>query len=77
MEYSKQAKRAITGASKLSKSLQHSYVGTEHLMLAILKSNNNVACDPVGCWAMLHQPLQSLGLSGQNPGQGGPLTLQR
>ena len=33
MDYSKQAKRAITGASKLSKTLNHSYVGTEHLLI--------------------------------------------
>ncbi|MCR4567185.1 MAG: ATP-dependent Clp protease ATP-binding subunit [Pseudobutyrivibrio sp.] len=43
MEYSKQAKRAITGASKLSKSLQHSYVGTEHLLIAIIEQQNSLA----------------------------------
>ncbi len=43
MEYSKQAKKAITGASKLSKSLQHSYVGTEHLLIAIIEQENSLA----------------------------------
>ncbi|MCR5195504.1 MAG: ATP-dependent Clp protease ATP-binding subunit [Pseudobutyrivibrio sp.] len=43
MEYSKQAKRAITGASKLSKSLEHSYVGTEHLLIAIIEQENSLA----------------------------------
>lgn len=43
MEYSKQAKRAITGASKLSKSLQHSYVGTEHLLISIIDQENSLA----------------------------------
>ena len=37
MEYSRQAKRAITGATKLSKSLKHSYVGTEHLLISIIE----------------------------------------
>ncbi len=43
MEYSKQAKRAITGASRLSKSLQHSYVGTEHLLISIIEQENSLA----------------------------------
>ena len=43
MEYSRQAKRAITGASKLSKSLQHSYVGTEHLLISIIEQENSLA----------------------------------
>ncbi|SFN82352.1 ATP-dependent Clp protease ATP-binding subunit ClpC [Pseudobutyrivibrio sp. UC1225] len=43
MEYSKQAKRAISGASKLSKSLQHSYVGTEHLLISIIEQENSLA----------------------------------
>ena len=43
MEYSKQAKRAIAGASKLSKSLEHSYVGTEHLLIAIIEQENSLA----------------------------------
>ena len=43
MEYSKQAKRAITGASKLSKSLHHSYVGTEHLLISIIDQENSLA----------------------------------
>ncbi len=43
MEYSKQAKKAITGASKLSKSLNHSYVGTEHLLIAIIEQENSLA----------------------------------
>ncbi len=43
MEYSKQAKRAITGASKLSKSLKHSYVGTEHLLISIIEQENSLA----------------------------------
>jgi len=43
MEYSRQAKRAITGASKLSKSLHHSYVGTEHLLISIIEQENSLA----------------------------------
>ena len=43
MEYSKQAKRAISGASKLSKSLQHSYVGTEHILISIIEQENSLA----------------------------------
>ncbi len=43
MEYSKQAKRAISGASRLSKSLQHSYVGTEHLLISIIEQENSLA----------------------------------
>ena len=43
MEYSKQAKKAITGASKLSKSLNHSYVGTEHLLIAIIEQEDSLA----------------------------------
>ena len=43
MEYSRQAKRAITGATKLSKSLKHSYVGTEHLLISIIEQENSLA----------------------------------
>ena len=43
MEYSRQAKRAIAGATKLSKSLKHSYVGTEHLLISIIEQENSLA----------------------------------
>ncbi len=43
MEYSRQAKRAISGASKLSKTLNHSYVGTEHLLISIIDQENSLA----------------------------------
>ncbi|MCR5416276.1 MAG: ATP-dependent Clp protease ATP-binding subunit [Pseudobutyrivibrio sp.] len=39
----KQAKRAIDGATRLSKSLQHHYVGTEHLLIAIIEQENSLA----------------------------------
>ncbi len=39
----RQAKRAIDGAAKLSKSLQHHYVGTEHLLISIIDQENSLA----------------------------------
>ena len=43
MEYTKQAKKAIDGAARLSKSLHHHYVGTEHLLLSILRQQDSLA----------------------------------
>ena len=39
----KQAKRAIDGAAKISKNLHHNYVGTEHLLIAIIDQGNSLA----------------------------------
>ncbi len=39
----KQAKRAIDGAVKISKNLHHNYVGTEHLLIAIIDQENSLA----------------------------------
>lgn len=43
MEYTKQAKKAIDGAAKLSKSLQHNYIGTEHLLISIIQQKDSLA----------------------------------
>lgn len=43
MKFTKQAKNAIDNATKLSKNLQHYYVGTEHLLISIIKEKNSLA----------------------------------
>ena len=43
MEYTKAATKAINGAVKLSKKLQHHYVGTEHLLVAFLDDQQSLA----------------------------------
>ena len=43
LNYTDKAKRAVALASKESKRLKHSYVGTEHLLLGLLKEGDNVA----------------------------------
>ena len=43
MSYTAKAKKAIDIAAKLSKSLHHNYIGTEHLMAGLLKEGTGVA----------------------------------
>ena len=43
MKYTKAAQAAIDNASKLSKKMHHNYVGTEHLLLALLKDEESLA----------------------------------
>ncbi len=43
MEYTKQAKHAVDSAARLSKNLQHHYVGTEHLLIAIIREKDSLA----------------------------------
>ena len=41
--YTAKAKKAIDIASRISKSLHHSYIGTEHILLGLLKEGTGVA----------------------------------
>lgn len=43
MEYTAQATAAINYAKKISKKLNHKYVGTEHLLLGLLHSNDSIS----------------------------------
>ncbi len=43
LPYTVKAKKAINLAGKMSKSLHHSYIGTEHLLLGLLKEGTGVA----------------------------------
>ena len=43
MSYTKKAKKAIDLAGRVSKTLNHSYIGTEHLMIGLLKEGTGVA----------------------------------
>ena len=42
MEYTKQLDAAISYAKRISKKLQHSYIGTEHLLLGLLHSEGSL-----------------------------------
>ena len=42
-KYTSQAGKVLELAAKLSRKLQHNYVGTEHLLLAIMKENESAA----------------------------------
>ena len=41
--YTAKAKKAVDLANRMSKSLHHNYVGTEHLLLGLLKEGTGVA----------------------------------
>ena len=43
MSYTAKAKAAIQTAVRLSKTLHHNYIGTEHLMAGLLKEEGGVA----------------------------------
>ena len=43
MDYTAQAKKAIAGAKRISKHLKHNYVGTEHLLLGLLRVKDSLA----------------------------------
>ena len=42
-EYTKQAKQVLRGAKSLARKLQHPYIGTEHLLLALKQEYTGVA----------------------------------
>ncbi len=42
-KFSERARRVLTIAQKEAKYFNHNYVGTEHLLLALLKENEGVA----------------------------------
>ena len=41
--YTKKAKKALELAGKLSRELKHGYIGTEHLLLGLIKEGTGVA----------------------------------
>ena len=41
--YSEEARKILMQAKKEMKELKHPYVGSEHLMLAILKNDNTIS----------------------------------
>ena len=41
--FSEEVRKVLLGAKKEMQSLKHSYVGTEHLVLSILKKNNIIS----------------------------------
>ena len=43
LPYTAKAKKAVDLAGKMSKSLQHNYIGTEHLLIGLLKEGTGVA----------------------------------
>ena len=43
LPYTVKAKKAIDIAGKMSKSVHHNYIGTEHLLIGLLKENSGVA----------------------------------
>ena len=43
LSYTAKAKKAIDIAGRMSKSLQHNYIGTEHILIGLLKENTGVA----------------------------------
>lgn len=43
MKYTLQAQQALENAKKISKQLQHHYIGTEHLLIGLLKAEGGLA----------------------------------
>ena len=41
--YTAKAQKALDLAGKTSKSLQHNYIGTEHILLGLMKEGSGVA----------------------------------
>ena len=48
MSYTEKAKKAIDLAGRVSKTLHHNYIGTEHLMIGLLKEGTGVAAKVLG-----------------------------
>ncbi len=44
MEFTQQAKNTISAAKRISKKLSHNYVGTEHVLLGLLRNKDSLAC---------------------------------
>ena len=42
--YTAKAKKAVDIAARMSRSLHHNYIGTEHILLGLLKEGTGVAC---------------------------------
>ena len=45
MKYTDKAKRALDLAKRLSKSMHYNYVGTEHILVGLLKEGSGVAAE--------------------------------
>ena len=45
MKYTDKAKRALELAKRISKSMHYNYVGTEHLLVGLLKEGTGVAAE--------------------------------
>ena len=45
MKYTDKAKRALDIANRLSKSMHYNYVGTEHILVGLLKEGSGVAAE--------------------------------
>ena len=45
MEYTKQLKKAIDYSKRVSKKLGHNYIGTEHLLLGLLRQKDTLTCE--------------------------------
>ena len=43
LEYTEQAKEVLDIAEETARAMKHSYVGTEHLLFAMIESNNGTA----------------------------------
>ena len=43
--YTKKAKKALDIANRISKSMNYNYVGTEHLLVGLLKEGSGVAAE--------------------------------
>ncbi len=50
--YTAKAKRAIEIAGRMSGSLHHNYIGTEHILLGLLREETGVAARTAG-WPMI------------------------
>ena len=46
--YTAKAKKAVDIAARMSKSLHHNYIGTEHILLGLLKEGTGVAAQVLG-----------------------------
>ena len=47
--YTAKAKKALDMAARLSRSMHHNYIGTEHILAGLLKEGTGVAAEVLSC----------------------------
>ena len=71
--YSRKANRTVSRAVALASRWGHTYIGSEHLLLAILQRKNDPACDCAAVHGLFFEDTRNALL--KNTGRGKPVSL--